>query len=173
MDLLFELARGHYLQLKFFHLLVVMLWGFSTVVAYQWYVRIAWLSWAANPDDSSRRQRRDWAFEQFDRGVVVEHVAFPLVLASGLLLMLAAGWSADSFWLGAKLAIVVLIFIPMEIADYWLSHFGGNKRNIRRRADPGRYEKILAIHWLFFRITAPLIAIFVPLVIYLAVVKPA
>jgi hypothetical protein len=71
-----------------------------------------------------------------------------------------------------KLVVVVGIFLPMEIVDYWLCHFGGNKYRIRLTGDLERYERVVGLHWLFLRITTPLVIVFVPLVIYLVVVKP-
>jgi hypothetical protein len=72
-----------------------------------------------------------------------------------------------------KLLLVTGVFVPMEIVDYWLSHFGGSKRQWREKGDHARHEKLMQWHWVFFRISTPLVAIFIPLIIYLAVVKPA
>ena len=162
-----------YLQIKFIHLITVMIWSFSTAVAYTWYVRSAWLGWQKNPDDAARKQRRDWAMEQFDKGAVLEHIAFPFLLISGGLLFWITGWNLDSPWLALKLVLVAGIFVPMEMVDYWLSHFGGSKRQWRNKDDNHRYEKLMHWHWLFFRISTPLVALFIPLIIYLAVTKPA
>ena len=83
------------------------------------------------------------------------------------------GWNLDSPWLALKLVLVAGIFVPMEMVDYWLSHFGGSKRQWRIKGDNHRYEKLMHWHWLFFRISTPLVALFIPLIIYLAVTKPA
>ncbi len=164
----------HYLQIKFFHLFSVMIWGLSTAVAYTWYVRVAHMRWQRKPDDPEARMRRDWAFEQFDRGVVLEHVAFPIVLATGLLLFWLSGYRVlgPFNWLTLKFLIVVFIYIPMEVVDISLAHLGGNLVRVRKKGDMDHYERVLASHWLFLRITTPIVIIFVPLVIYLAVVKP-
>ena len=160
-----------YPQIRFVHLLAVMIWSFSTAVAYAWYVKSAWLAWERQPASAERKARRDWAMEQFDRGAVLEHVAFPVLLASGLTLFWLGGWSLSAGWLLVKLALVVIIFVPMEAFDYWISHFGGSKRQWRE-ADPRRYERLMQWHWRFFRITTPMVMVFIPVIIYLAAVKP-
>jgi len=163
-----------YLQIKFVHLLCMILWAGSTAVAYGWYVKQAYLRWERAPDDPARRRARDFAFEQFDRGAVMEHVAFPLLLVSGLLLLVAGGFQVGLRWdwLLLKLAIVVGIFVPMEIVDCWLAHFGGNKTRLREAGDPGRLERMVQLHWRFLRTTTRIIVVFVPLTLYLVVVKP-
>lgn len=79
-----------------------------------------------NPDTEETRRARNRAMEAFDRGVVVEHLVFPVVIASGLSLFLAAGWPLGWNRLPIKLAVVFAIFIPMESLGFRLSRFGGN-----------------------------------------------
>lgn len=62
--------------------------------------------------------------------------------------------------------------MPVEIIDYYLSHFGGNKAKIRKSGDMERYEHMIRVHWKFFLITTPLVAIFSPTMTFLAIVKP-
>jgi hypothetical protein len=71
-----------------------------------------------------------------------------------------------------KLWLGVLVFLPMEIVDVYLSHLGGNKAAIRASGDTARYERFMDLHWLFFRVTEPIIVIVVPIVVFLAVAKP-
>ena len=70
------------------------------------------------------QRRLIWAYEQFDKTVVFEHIAFPVVLITGLLMFFMAGWSIDSQWLLINLGIVIGFFIPLEILDISCS---GNK----------------------------------------------
>lgn len=172
-DAIRETLGAYYLYIKFVHLMAAMMWSWSTAVAYVWYIRDAWQEWADNPQDPILKARRDWAFEQFDRGVVLEHLAFPVILITGPLMIILAGWPLMTPWLAAKLAIVLLVFMPIEIFDYWLSHLGGNKTRIRKQNDPQKFDRFIRIHWMFFRVTTPLIVIFMPLVIFFATVKPA
>jgi hypothetical protein len=125
-----------------------------------------------NEQDDSLRARRNWVPESLDRGVVLEHVSFPVVILSGLLLLAAGGWTSASIWLVLKLAIVVTIFILMELYDYPISHFKGSKRVFRKRGDDAGYEQAIQTHRLFLLASAPLVAVFVVGVVFLAVTKP-
>ncbi|TNC83955.1 MAG: hypothetical protein CSH49_20080 [Alcanivorax sp.] len=173
LELIKEYLGPHYLIIKFVHVFAVMAWSWSTAVAYTSYLKPAYIKWRKNPADPILLQRRDWAFEQFDRGAVIEHTAFPVLVISGGLLFALGGWDIGFHWLMLKLSIVVLIFFPIEIADYWLSHMGGNKYRIRASGDAEKYQRYIQHHWHFFRITTPLITLFMPMVIFLAIVKPA
>jgi len=63
------------------------------------------------------QRRLIWAYEQFDKTVVLEHIAFPVVLITGLLMFFMAGWSIDSQWLLIKLVIVIGFFILWK---FWM-----------------------------------------------------
>lgn len=167
-----ELLAPAYIYIKFIHVFFVMIWSWSTAVAYSWYVKGAFLRWERNPDDATAVQRRNWAIEQFDRGVVLEHVAFPVILITGPLLYFIGPWTLSFHWLAIKLCVVAFVFVPMEIFDYYLSHFGGNKESLRKRNLPEKYEWAIRKHWQFLKVSTPLISIFMPLVIFLAVTKP-
>lgn len=173
MEELRSLLLPWYLQIKFIHLLMVAMWSFSTAVAYCYYIIPAFRAWQGNPDNAAALARRNEFMERFDTGAVLEHVAFPLLLLTGLLMVWLADWPwREVNWLGLKLGIVLLIFLPMEVVDYYISHLGGNKRRIRAAGNAQRYEKMIRFHWQFFRVSTPLIVVFVPLVFYLAVAKP-
>ncbi|MCB0219048.1 MAG: hypothetical protein KDH09_05080 [Chrysiogenetes bacterium] len=161
-----------YVYIKFVHVLAVMIWGWSTMVGFGWYLRPMYIKWLRNPGDEVARERRNWAMEHFDRGVVPEHVAFPIVIVTGLLMFMVGDWHLGMNWLTFKLALVFGIFVPMEAVDYYLSHFGGNKEKIKKTGDMERYEKMIRVHWKFFIVTTPLVAIFIPTIIFLAIVKP-
>lgn len=163
----------YYIYIKFIHVFFVMIWSWSTAVAYTWYVKGAFLRWEKNPQDPVVIQRRNWAIEQFDKGVVMEHVAFPIILITGPLLYFIGPWNLDFTWLLIKLTIVIFIFVPLEIFDYWLSHFGGNKLKLKRKNEWEKYEHAIQQHWKFLKASTPFIMIFVPTVIFLAIVKPS
>ena len=165
----------YYLHIKFLHLSFAVLWLGSTAVAYLNYLVPVMRAWQRDPRNPERIAQRNLAMERFDHGVLIEHAAFPLLLLSGLALLSVGAWGPQHYWLALKLCIVVLVFLPSEIVDYWLSHFGGNKRQIRLsgRADAARrYEQVLHQHWWFLIVTTPLISVTGLLVLYLAVVKP-
>lgn len=163
----------YYLVFKWAHLLFVAVWAFSTAVAYSYYVAPAFRAWMANKTEPELIRRRDAMIRAFDRGVVLEHVAFPGLLVTGLTMVWLNGWPLDQLnWLTAKLLIVALVFIPMEVVDYHISHLGGRKALALQADDHARYERQVGFHWLFFRVTEKLVLAFVPLVFFLAVVKP-
>lgn len=171
-ELMREFFAPYYMYIKFIHVMAVMIWSWSTAVAYTSYLKNTYIKWKRNPKDEVLKERRDWAFEQFDRGVVLEHIAFPVLIASGALLFLVGNWNLGFQWLLVKLSIVALVFLPMEIVDYYLSHMGGNKYYIKKNGNKEQYERSIQRHWLFFRITTPLIATFMPIAIFFAIVKP-
>lgn len=162
-----------YAQIKFLHVIMVGIWAFSTAVAYQNYVIPAFRRALANPGDAEAIDQRNRAIEAFDKGVVLEHVAFPGVLLTGLLLLWLGQWSImETWWLAAKLALVVLIFIPMEIVDYRISHFSTPKRELRLAGEVAQLEEAIAFHWKFLRISTFFVVTTIPAAIYLAIVKP-
>jgi len=174
LDEIRSLLLPWYLHVKFIHLLAVAVWSFSTAVAYWRYILPVFRAWEASPGDPERVAARNLAIERFDKGAILEHIAFPVALLSGLALAWLASWPwRELNWLGMKLGIILVIFLPMEIVDYYISHMGGNKRRIRRSGDTARYESMIRFHWRFFRVTTPLVVVFIPLLFYLAVTKPA
>ena len=95
------------------------------------------------------------------------------MLITGLLMYMGSGWSLDFGWLVIKLAIVVFVFIPLEIADYWIAHVWGPRVSRARGEDPESWNSMRASHWKFLRRTAPIIRYTVPIVVFMAVVKPS
>lgn len=178
LELISQWLGGHYLQIKFVHIVFAMIWLWSTAVAYLNYLLPVMRAWQANPHDQNTISQRNWVMERFDDGVVLEHIAFPALLLSGLTLLMISGWGPQSYWLALKLTIITLVFLPIECCDYWLSHFGGNKKKIRdAEADIDgtvslRYEKAIHYHWWFLIVTTPIIVTSGLTVVYLAVVKP-
>ena len=163
----------YYLELKTLHLLAAGMWAFSTAVAFRNYLVPAFRAWFREPDNPAYIERRNDAMERFDRGAELEHWAFPLLLITGVCLVWLGGWNTTEVsWLTAKLALVLLVFFPMEAMDYYLSHFGGNKQKIRASGDMQRYEASIGLHWKFFLVTTPLVVTLIPLTYYLAVTKP-
>jgi uncharacterized membrane protein len=161
----------YYLDIKFIHLVAVSAWIWSTSVAYMYYLVPVFRAWRRNPGDLQIIALRDWVMDRFDSGATYEHVAFPVVLLSGALLIFIAGWTLASTWLVLKLLIVIGLFVPIEVCDYYLSHFGGNKARLRAQGTPDRVEASIHRHWWFLLLTTPLITIFPFVVVFLAVTK--
>ena len=172
LDLLRQYVGPYYIYIKFVHVLFVMIWSWSTVVGYAYYLVPVFKAWRRNMNDPELIALRNWSMERFDQGVIYEHVAFPMILITGPILYVLAGWSTSANWLLLKIILVCLIAIPIEVADYYLSHFGGNKRRIRDTGDMQRYEKLIRQHWMFFLITSPAIMVTAVCIIFLAITKP-
>jgi uncharacterized membrane protein len=162
----------HYLVLKFVHLTAVMVWVWSTSVAYAYYLVPVFKAWRRNPDDPEIVRLRNWVMERFDQGATYEHIAFPIILITGPLLFWAGGFDAGVGWLMLKLLIVVGLFIPIEVADYYLAHGGGAKHRFRAAGDWAGYEVALHRHWWFLLVSSPAVMIAGVFVLFLAIAKP-
>jgi len=170
--LLQSILGPYYLFLKLIHLIAVTVWLWSTAVGYAFYLVPVFKAWRRNPEDLEIIALRDWVMERFDHGVIYEHIAFPMVVLTGPLLWITGGWDLAAGWFLLKLLIVISIFVPMEVCDYYLSHLGGNKQRLRESGDAQRYERGIHRHWWFLLITSAPIVVFGVLVMFLAVTKP-
>ncbi|KCZ46952.1 MULTISPECIES: hypothetical protein [unclassified Hyphomonas] len=162
----------YYLQLKFIHLTAVMVWVWSTSVAYAFYLVPVFKAWRRNPTDQEIVRLRNWMMERFDQGASYEHFAFPVILITGPLLFWAGGFNAHVGWLMLKLLFVAGIFIPIEVTDYYLAHFGGAKHRYREAGDAVGYERAVQHHWWFLLLSSPAIMVSAMIVLYLAITKP-
>lgn len=162
----------YYLYIKFVHVTAALGWLWSAACAYAFYLVPVMKAWRRNPDDPEIIPVRNWVLERFDDVVTYEHTFFPIVLVTGPMMYIAAGWNAGATWLDLKLLIVIGVFIPIEILDYYLSHFGGNKHKIRATGDMERYERVVHRHWWFFLVTSPAVMVYGILIVFLAITKP-
>jgi uncharacterized membrane protein len=173
LDELRLLLAPHYAWIKALHVLAAMIWAGSTAVAYAFYLKPAFRRVQHRPGDAAARAERNRLMERFDRGVALEHLAFPVLVVTALAMLWLGSFELGRVsYLTVKLWLGVLVFLPMEIVDIYLSHLGGHKATIRASGDTARYERFMDLHWLFFRITEPIIVIVVPIVVLLAVAKP-
>lgn len=167
-----ELLAPYYIYIKFIHVIFVMIWVWSTALGYAYYLVPVFKAWRRNPEDQEVIALRNWAIERFDHGVIYEHVAFPIILITGPLLYIIGPWSTAFNWLLLKICIVCFVMIPIEVVDYHLSHFGGNKRRIRETGNMELYEKSIHQHWLFFLFSSAPVMIFAMIILFLAITKP-
>ncbi len=166
------LLAPYYLYIKAIHMLAMAVWLASTAVGYAFYLVPVFKAWRRNPRDPEIVALRNWVMERFDHGVIYEHLAFPTIIITGPLLWIAGGWDLSAGWFLLKLLIVISVFVPMEIADFWYSHFGGSKAHLRAQGDPQRYEQGMHRHWWFFLLTSAPVVVFGVLVLALAITKP-
>lgn len=162
-----------YPAIKAVHVLAAAVWSFSTFVAWVYYLKPALRRARRHPDDAVALARRDEFMERFDRGAAVEHVAFGVLVATAGLLLWIGGFDLTRVsFVSFKLGLGIAIILPMEAVDIYLAHGGGNKARIRATGDRERYERAMQRHWIFFRITEPIVVVLIPTVFVLAIVKP-
>ncbi len=106
------------------------------------------------------------------RFVQSQGLQIPVIIITGPLMYVLGGWTTATNWLLLKIILVCLVAIPIEIVDYHLSHFGGNKRRLREAGDMAGYERSIQQHWMFFLVTSPPIMVFAVLIVFLAITKP-
>lgn len=166
------LAPWYYVIL-FCHLFLLGIWAFSATGAF-WLVAVAGAQRRRAPGDPEMERRDDWARWHFNVVVRAEHVAFPLLLLTGLMLYVAAQWSvAENPWLLWKLVIVLGIFLPMELYDTWLSHVHVPRAMRRKVEDLVAFKRAIRRQDRFITWSMWIVVLLIPLVMFLAVVKPA
>ena len=94
------------------------------------------------------------------------------MLITGPILFWVGGFNTSVGWLMLKLLIVIGFFIPIEIMDYYLAHFGGAKHRFRAAGDWNGYEVALHRHWWFLLVSSPLVMTAGVFVLFLAITKP-
>jgi len=162
-----------YPYIKALHVMSVALWAFSTAVAWAFYLKPVLQAARANPEDVQLRRRRDEFMKRFDAGASFEHVAFVLLVVTALLMLWVNQIDLGVFnFLTFKLLVGIVIIVPMEAIDVWLSHLGGSKAHLAKQGDDERYEQVMEWHWKFFRVTEPLVIVLVPAMFVIAVAKP-
>ena len=109
----------YYIYIKFVHVIFVMMWVFSTSVAYAYFLLPVMKAWRRNPQDGEVMVMRDWIMERFDEGVIYEHIAFPMILITGPLLYVVGGWNTGKdchpSWVCGK-------FFPSNSASTWMGY---------------------------------------------------
>lgn len=173
MEALQSALAPFYLYIKAIHVISAALWSFSTAVAWVMYLKPALVAAGRSPEDAQAVRRRDEFMERFDTGASIEHVALVIMAVTGLAMIWIREvnlfhWSfiPFKFWIG------VIVILPMEVVDIWLSHMGGNKHRLRKAGDRDRYDQVMGWHMLFLRVTEPLVVVLIPTMFIIAVAKP-
>jgi hypothetical protein len=113
----------------------------------------------------------------FLRMLWVEHLGFVVMIGSGVALLSMYGFSAIGMtWLHWKLALVLGIVIPIEVADMWFSHRRLPGIFASRQPDAPYSKEDLRIlrlyHRRFVPIALPVLLTTVVAVMWLALAKP-
>ncbi len=161
--------------IRFVHVFAFVGWA-GPAMGGSWFVYAAAWARAKQPESEELLRREQWVRRQFNLVVALEHVAFATLVVTGLMLAEAVDWAwAGQSWLGWKLGLVFLIFIPMELLDVALSAWFGRAMRVDDEGDaldPAGYARAARWQDLFLRATIPPVMIGIPLALYLAVVKP-
>lgn len=118
-----------------------------------------------------------YLYQGFLRILWLEHLGFATMLASGLVMIHMYGSGAmEIHWLRLKLAVVVFVVLPIEIADLWFSHRAlPGIFTLRRPEVPyesGEQRLLDLYHRRFTPVALPLLLAAIVVVMWLAVAKP-
>lgn len=111
--------------------------------------------------------------------ITIEHIAFVVLLATGFMMAMTAGWFSAGMsgapWLSQKLMVIGLIIIPLEIVDLvlgnWLALKASNSMYSGEAINQKQKRWLEIYHGPFTKLAIALIPISVLLVMYLAVNK--
>jgi hypothetical protein len=162
----------YYLQLKLVHLGACIVWAGSALGAF-WIVLVATWQARRSPEDAELDRRLVWVRLQFSHAVVLEHVAFLVLVGSGLLLQRALSLDWMIPWFAAKCIIVFGVFVPLEAFDVWLSHWRVPHAVGRAGQDPDDLRRVMRWHDVFLWGGGAVVMVLIPFVVWLIVVKPA
>jgi uncharacterized membrane protein len=162
--------------IRFVHVAAFVGWAGPAMGA-SWLVYVAAWDRRRHPDDAELLRRERWVRRQFNLVVALEHLAFATLIVTGLMLMEAVDWAyAGQAWVAWKLALVFVVFLPMELVDVVLSAWLGGEMRADPEADEEAaqgYARAARVQDLFLRATIPPVMVGIPIALYLAVVKPA
>jgi hypothetical protein len=149
-----------YSVFKLFHLIGVVLWlGPSTGAYYMIIFSIA----------NGQRTIELWLRQHYVSFVHFELLGLFLIIASGLLMVIAMRWVLlRQWWLKMKIYIALTIFIPLEVIQLYMYHFSIMKAF---KTGIGIKEATIRFDW-FTVIALVLLTLTVPAVFILGVFKP-
>jgi len=173
MSLLADIFIDYFLYIKFIHIFFAFLWVLIVPPATSVFLKSAMMDQLADPDNEELNRRVWWVWDQLDKLIILEHIAWPVLIITGPILLACTGWPVDTPWLAAKLAIIIVIYVPMEIYDIWFSHFYCPRAQANRASDPEGYKRMREEQLSFFRKVSLLVRITIPLLWFLAIVKPS
>lgn len=112
----------------------------------------------------------------FYRTVIVEHVAFIVLLVTGFLMATQYGLMGTE-WVRQKLAIVLLVVVPLEIVDVilgnWVASTASSKLYAGKPLSPWEKRGLSLYHGAFTKVALLVIPLSVLIIMYLATSKAA
>lgn len=124
---------------------------------------------AADPERELRARRR------LQPRLVAEHLAFLLLLLTGVLLMREHGWSVTrARWLTLKLGLVLFLVVPFEAMHAFIAH-GWIASGLRQTRQPPLAKDLargIGVEEMLRTLALPLLGVGLPLLVWLSVRKP-
>ncbi|MDO3387166.1 hypothetical protein QWI17_15065 [Gilvimarinus sp. SDUM040013] len=106
--------------------------------------------------------------------IVLEHIAFAVLLATGFYMALDYGWLGAE-WLSQKLTIVMLVIVPLEVVDVvlgnWLANSATKKLYAGAVLKPWEQVGLRLYHGAFTKLALLIMPLAVIAVMYLAIGK--
>jgi hypothetical protein len=107
--------------------------------------------------------------------LAVEHAAFALALAAGVLLVVHRHWGlGHARWLAVKVGLTVFLLVPLEAMHAWICH-GWIARGLRQTPAPPFSKDLsrgIGMDEMLRALAAPLLLLALPLIVWLSVSKP-
>jgi hypothetical protein len=107
--------------------------------------------------------------------LLVEHAAFALALTAGLLLLWHRHWGlGQARWLAIKIGLTAFLLVPLEAMHVWIGH-GWIAPGLRGAVsgEPRRdLERGIGMEDMLRALALPLLALALPLLIWLSMHKP-
>ena len=107
--------------------------------------------------------------------LAAEHAAFVVGLAAGVLLMGHRGWGlGHARWLTVKVGLTAFLLVPLEAMHAWIAH-GWIARGLVQTPQPPwskDLERGIGMEDMWRALAAPLLALALPLLVWLSVARP-
>jgi hypothetical protein len=107
--------------------------------------------------------------------LAAEQAAFVVGIGAGLLLMSDRGWGlGHARWLAVKVALTAFLLVPLQAMHAWIVQ-GWIARGLRQTPQPPwskDLERGLGMEDMWRALAAPLLALALPLLVWLSVARP-
>jgi hypothetical protein len=103
------------------------------------------------------------------------HAGLVVALAAGLLLLRHRQWGLEhARWLAVKIGLTAFLLVPLEAMHAWIWH-GWIARGLRQTAEPPFAKDLvrgIGMEDMLRALAAPLLAIALPLIVWLSLARP-
>jgi hypothetical protein len=106
---------------------------------------------------------------------LIEHAAFVLAILSGFLLLRERHWGlGHARWLAVKIGLTLFLLVPLEAMHAWICHVWIARGLAQTAAPPFSKDLVRGIGMddMLRALAAPLLALAVPLLVWLSLKRP-